>query len=923
MTGSIDSFGEGSERRKAFISGLAAVLGIIEKQMVIVSVTAGSVIVELGFLRAEGAQVNPTEIVSRLKSAAVSGDLNQFGVTSVNVGQENVFNSSQLMQPPSTTKLVLAQSQGPEKFINGMVEGMVDAPVAGAINRVLPHPSNANVMYIGAVNGGIWKTIDAQSANPKWLQLTDKLKCGSIGALAFDTADPTRDTIIAGIGRTSSNGSRGGPLVGLQISTNGGMTFMEVDGNGRLSGLNITGVAKHGNTIIVAVDKANVFVSDNIGIFRSVNGGATFAQVSSMPIGQVADMVVDPENPQTIYVAIYNMVNAVTTGVYGGVFKTINMGETWTRISPLEIEASILPTTRNIKMTTGPSGAVFVAIATATGTNAGQLSALFRSANGGTSWSMMGLPTTQEISKSTGAPLILGIHPGGQGFVHFSLEADKTNSNIVYIGGDRQPSKFGGTNRNIMPSQYWSPAEIQNPPNTDATLPNSIGAMNFSGRLFRGDASKQFGEQWVHLTHSKLLGAAGGGTANNSSPHADSRDMAFDAAGNLIECDDGGIYRRTLPQSNMGDWISMNGNLQVTEMHSIVYDPVTRLITAGAQDNGTPEKIAPNSLVYSAKLGGDGGVVVVDTLVQPGSSVLYYSSQNLGNFIRELRNATGIIASQLVALSVTDGTTFIPQFYTPLKVNSVVGGQLLLAAATSVYESFDMGDKLRSIGGPGGCSCIAYGGTRNGIKNPNVVYACKGNAVYLRTLQNQNLTQTPSSLPIDKIINDINMDPTDWTRAFVVATSLSSPSSVYMTTNAGATWVDITGNLVNVGDIYSNEMIRHPKFGFGGVVVGTEYGVYMSNKSSFGYWNKVGINLPNVQINDLHYDQNDDVLAIGTLGRGAWSISNLFSIFFMPPKLVSASVGMFTNNAQVYYKPHTVSSGGGTVRNQRFVSRRT
>jgi hypothetical protein len=42
-----------------------------------------------------------------------------------------------------------------------------------------------------------------------------------------------------------------------------------------------------------------------------------------------------------------------------------------------------------------------------------------------------------------------------------------------------------------------------------------------------------------------------------------------------------------------------------------------------------------------------------------------------------------------------------------------------------------------------------------------------------------------------------------------------------------------------------------------------------------------------------------------------------------PPIISSAFGGMFSNNAQVYYKSHTVSSGGGTVRNNRAISRRT
>jgi hypothetical protein len=85
LTGSIDEFGPGSARRTAFMSGLAAVLGINEKSIVIISVTSGSIIIELGFVNAGPGNPIPADIVSRLKSAAASGGLNQFGFMSLKV----------------------------------------------------------------------------------------------------------------------------------------------------------------------------------------------------------------------------------------------------------------------------------------------------------------------------------------------------------------------------------------------------------------------------------------------------------------------------------------------------------------------------------------------------------------------------------------------------------------------------------------------------------------------------------------------------------------------------------------------------------------------------------------------------------------------------------------------------------------------
>jgi hypothetical protein len=73
--------------------------------------------------------------------------------------------------------------------------------------------------------------------------------------------------------------------------------------------------------------------------------------------------------------------------------------------------------------------------------------------------------------------------------------------------------------------------------------------------------------------------------------------MIFDAELNLIEGDDGGIYKRTSPQNNngivfnswntmkisLGDWFSLNGDLHLTEFHSTAYDYRRNIIAGGTQ----------------------------------------------------------------------------------------------------------------------------------------------------------------------------------------------------------------------------------------------------------------------------------------------------------------------------------------------------
>jgi len=120
--------------------------------------------------------------------------------------------------------------------------------------------------------------------------------------------------------------------------------------------------------------------------------------------------------------------------------------------------------------------------------------------------------------------------------------------------------------------------------------------------------------------------------------------MTFDAAGNLIEVDDAGIYRRTNPRSNTGDWFSMIGNLQATEMHDVAYDPISNIIMSGNQDTGTMQQIATGSFEWYSVSTADGGDVAVS--VDPptrNQSVRYSSFQGLGrsSAVRTTRQQPG------------------------------------------------------------------------------------------------------------------------------------------------------------------------------------------------------------------------------------------------------------------------------------------
>ena len=471
----------------------------------------------------------------------------------------------------------------------------------------------------------------------------------------------------------------------------------------------------------------------------------------------------------------------------------------------------------------------------------------------------MDLPVTIE----DGTPI--GINPGGQGEVHLSITADPTNANIVYIGGDRQPA-----------------SNEADPNATRRIFPNSIGSTGFWGRLFRGDASQPAGSQWVHLTHKNTLGAPGGGTAKSSAPHVDSRDMAFDAAGNLIEVDDGGVYKRTLPRSNTGDWFSLNGDLQVTEVHDIEIDRTSDILFGGAQDTNLIAQNLPGSLDWGFILYGDGGDVNVDDTSTPGESVRFTSVSFLRNFNRSFWDPDGgFLGLDLVRPTILDGGDPLePQFYTPVRVSGGNPKRLVIGAQNSVYESLDQGDTATEIG-PGirtnsfNLEGVAYGVPANpdalyigGSNNPDVF---PGHRLWVRTAPPPAPLVRSVSYPGTLPIAAITIDPRNGNHAFVIAAN-----AVYRTTDAGVTWSKVTGNLQSFNpSVLRSAAFAHTSFG-DAVIVGTNRGAYIATaRSGFASWSRLGSFLPTVPLMDLRYDPQGDELNAATLGRGVWTLGHV------------------------------------------------
>lgn len=500
-------------------------------------------------------------------------------------------------------------------------------PVSGAMRAVLPDPGNPNGLYAAAVNGGVWHTANG---GQHWTPLGDELASLSIGAMSFDQSNS--GVLWVGFGRQSSFGRVGGAHSGVvRYDTASGAWSPPLSTD--LMGKDISRIIADGNNVLVGIRTSK----DAPGVWRSADGGVTFSNVSSgLPNGNITGLVRDPTNPSRYYVAV------ASPNDPQGIYRSDDGGASWTRAALDVSPGSSVPgtmVTRDIMLSVAKDGTLVASLidAPVSANGSGVVApnprvVVYRSSDQGQNWTSMGSATTTE-KLPDGRTLELGVYNGGQFNLHGYLLVDPKDANVVYISGDSQgpPELFG------------------------SGQPNAVGARFYSGRLFRGRFDPATGQtRWEAITDAY--------TGNGSGPHADSRFMWIDAAGNLLQSDDGGVYLRTDPKSRDGVWLSLNGNLQTGEIHDAVWNPLSHTLVTAMQDNGATVQIRKGDPTHAVVSGGDGGIAAVNARYVYGGArqaLVYTSSQYLGGVNRMRFDATNEPAAlTYLEIGVQDGGTF-------------------------------------------------------------------------------------------------------------------------------------------------------------------------------------------------------------------------------------------------------------------------
>lgn len=267
----------------------------------------------------------------------------------------------------------------------------LNAPGLGRLNAIAFHPTDENIIYVGAPAGGLWKTTDGGQL---WSSNTDGLPTLGVSSIIVDYSNP--DILYIGTGDRDAGDA---PGLGVMKSIDGGTTWNSAN--------NGMGNVTVGKMLIHPLHPLTLFAATSGGVYKTTDGGSTWVY-SSPSAGDFKDLVFKPGDPEVIY--------AVSGGT---LFKSSDGAATWNVLNnglPGGYRGCIGVTPANPEI-------VYLLLG-----NSDSFRGMYLSTDGGASFTEQ---STQPNILSWGC----NGGSGGQSWYDLCVAVDPVNPLIVYVGG--------------------------------------------------------------------------------------------------------------------------------------------------------------------------------------------------------------------------------------------------------------------------------------------------------------------------------------------------------------------------------------------------------------------------------------------------------------------------------------------------------
>src|SRR5262249_43632024 len=229
---------------------------------------------------------------------------------------------------------VMAQQPSDASLYSGLRWRNVGPFRGGRVNGVTGVPGQPNTFFFGSVGGGLWKSTNSGRT---WAPVFDSQPIASIGAVAVSPSNPNVVYVGTGEADVRSQISYGN---GMYKSTDSGATWTHIGlDNTRQIGRVLVD-PKNPNTVFVAALGHVYGTNPDRGVYRSRDGGGSWQKVlfKNENVG-AADLALDPQNSQIIYASLWNTrrtpwsIYPPSYGPGGGLYKSTDGGTTWQQLT--------------------------------------------------------------------------------------------------------------------------------------------------------------------------------------------------------------------------------------------------------------------------------------------------------------------------------------------------------------------------------------------------------------------------------------------------------------------------------------------------------------------------------------------------------------------------------------------------------------